>query len=316
MIEAATATFSAETLKDDLVILLYHGVTDSQSHGIENYSAKHLQVDEFARQIEYVSKNCNVLSIDDIVTRTRNNEPFGEYAVAITFDDGFRNNYTTAAPVLEKFGVPAVFYISSGIVNSTIMFWVDILEDCLNLSKKDRITVQLDNSVEFLLREDSEKIQALKAIKSFCKKSNEETKNRILAQVQEQTGVTASVDHASNYEKISWSELRAMNSSDLFTIGGHSMYHDILSALPPEKMASDVELSIRLLEYNLNQQITHYSYPEGQENHYNEMVIDKLKELGIVCSPSAIAGTNRPQTDLFHLKRIMPGFMGAPFPYS
>ena len=83
-----------------------------------------------------------------------------------------------------------------------------------------------------------------------------------------------------------------------------------------KKMFKDIELSIGLLEFNLNEKIVHFSYPEGQENHYNQRVIDKLKASKIVCSPSAIHGINDHENDLFNLYRIMPGFMGIPFPYD
>ena len=107
-----------------------------------------------------------------------------------------------------------------------------------------------------------------------------------------------------------------MGSNSLFTIGGHSLYHDILSLLPFEKMKKNIDLSIQLLEYNLNQPIAHYSYPEGQPNHYNADVIHILKKKKIKCCPSAISGINKISEDLFHMKRIMVGFNGAEFPYN
>ena len=59
--------YSYEDLKSNLTILLYHGVTASTSIGIENYSGKHMNVDEFYRQMSYIKDNCNILSMDEIV---------------------------------------------------------------------------------------------------------------------------------------------------------------------------------------------------------------------------------------------------------
>ena len=65
-----------------------------------------------------------------------------------------------AAPILEEFNVPATFYISSGLMNSTKMFWTDILEDCINRTKKSKIIIRLGK----------EKVKT--KIKYFIRKSN------------------------------------------------------------------------------------------------------------------------------------------------
>ena len=62
--------------------------------------------------------------------------------------------------------------------------------------------------------------------------------------------------------------------------------------------------------------VEHFSYPEGQEHHFNNEVIAALKKENIICSPSAVYGYNDFSEDLFHLKRIMVGFDGAVFPHD
>ena len=53
------------SLKNKLVILLYHGVTEDENTGIINYQGKHINHIEFEKQISFVSKNCSLISIDD-----------------------------------------------------------------------------------------------------------------------------------------------------------------------------------------------------------------------------------------------------------
>ena len=137
-------------------------------------------------------------------------------------------------------------------IETNKMFWVDKIEDCINLSVNKEINIFLEKQTLFSLDTSNNKINAVKRIKEFCKRVDVSTK----------------------------------------------------------------ELSIGLLEFNLNEKISHFSYPEGQEDHYNQRVIDKLKASQIVCSPSAIHGLNNHDNDLFNLYRIMPGFMGIPFPYD
>ncbi|WP_061298768.1 polysaccharide deacetylase family protein [Leptospira borgpetersenii] len=301
----------------ELKILLYHGVTDHESFGIENYSNKHVSSATFWDQMNYISKYCTVLSMDDICELYYSEKDYPSNSVAVTFDDGFRNNYTVAAPILEEFNIPATFYITSGIVNTDIMLWVDQLEDCLNLCNKPSIKVDLDKSTTFSLEGFENKEKTLIEIKKYCKSVSSVRKDEIVKQVIYETEVLPSVSHSKNYEKIDWEQLKDLSKNPLFIIGGHSMYHNILTSFDSEeKLNLDICLSIDLLRYNLGFNLTHYAYPEGQYSHYNENVVRILKEKGIICSPSAVHGTNNKDVDLFSLKRIMVGFNGTPFPFQ
>jgi len=302
-------------INNELTILLYHGVTNIQSRGIENIQGKHIQALDFAMQMEYLRKHCHILSLDGFLEIKKGGDTLPPKSTIVSFDDGFRNNYSIAAPILEEHQIPAVFYISSGVVSTDIMFWVDILEDAINLSAKSTINVKLDKEVEFSIRNNREKLQALARIKGYCKTATAVEKDRIIQETQEAAGVVAKVCHSDNYQKITWKELKEMHENSLFTIGGHALYHNILSSMEASLLKKEIRASLDLLEINLQSPITHYSYPEGQAHHYNQEVINQLKENGIVCSPSAICGMNSITEDPFHLKRIMVGFSGIPFPF-
>lgn len=304
-------------INNSLKILLYHGVSSEKSVGIENSSGKHIGTDIFKKQMAYLSTNCNVISMDEVVFNYRNKLSYPENAVAITFDDGFRNNVTEAMPILEKFNIPATFYVSAGVINTDIMFWVDMIEDCLNNSQRSVITIGLDNEKTFDLKSQSKKINVLQEIKSYCKNAKSIEKDRVIKNLIQETQWTPMVHSSKNYEKMSWEELRFLASKKLFTIGGHSLYHDILSSFDDDKrLESDIKLSIDLLKYNLKMPIVHYAYPEGQANHFNSKIISLLNKYGIVCSPSAINGINDETYDLFNLRRTMVGINGGKFPFK
>jgi hypothetical protein len=113
---------------------------------------------------------------------------------------------------------------------------------------------------------------------------------------------------------MSWKNVRELAANNLFLIGGHTLYHEIMTAQKIETMKLDIKTTISLIDFNLNQNTRHYSYPEGQQKHFNKKVINELKCNGIICSPSAVDGENYHDEDLFNLKRVMPGFMGRKFP--
>lgn len=193
------------------------------------------------------------------------------------------------------------------------MFWVDIIEDCINRTPVKKISLTYFSDI-FYIDTEEDRIKALNKIKDFCKTNTMDIKNEIINDLIEVTGVNPEVGECENYRKIKWSQLRQMSASPLFTIGGHSHTHSILSQITPDKLDFEIKESMNLLEKNLDKKITHYSYPEGMDQHYNEQVIQKLKAKGIECCPTAIPGLNLKNSDPFHLKRIMVGFMNTPFP--
>ncbi|MBF0628503.1 MAG: polysaccharide deacetylase family protein [Magnetococcales bacterium] len=299
-----------------LTILLYHGVTASRPHGIENHSGKHIQVATFHEQMTLVKQHCTPLSMDEAMAINQSGADFPRHAVVISFDDGFRNNYTLAAPILAELGLPAVFYLTSGMIHTDMIFWVDRIEAAINHTRLTHLTIPLGDAHPTLpLATSAEKIQAVTRIKSFCKQAPQAERDQVLATLIAQTQVDPSADLAENYRMLTWPQVKAMDADPLFTIGGHSLYHDVLSSLPHARMLADLDLSIGLLAYGCGHPIHHYSYPEGQANHYNATIVEALQQRGIRYCPSAIHGVNPKGSDPFHLRRIMVGFQEIPFPF-
>lgn len=299
-----------------LTILLYHGVTDKKDNGIINYSNKHMHVSKFEWQMKYIKKNCNILSIDEVVNFNINNKKWPKKSVLVTFDDGFKNNYTTACPVLDNLKIPAIFYICAGMIGSNKMFWVDEIESCINFSKNKSFFLNLEKNLKIILKNKKDKIFYLNKIKQFCKKTTSLKKNLIIKDLIKKTKVNPSNTQSENYKVMNWNEVKKIDKNPLFTIGGHTLFHDIMSSQSLSAVNYDIKETIKILKNKLNHNIEHFSYPEGQKIHFNDKIIKLLKKNKIVCSPSAIHGINSKNANLFKLKRIMPGFMGRHFPIS
>ena len=291
-----------------LCILLYHGVTNLKSKGIENYSGKHIDEKLFYKQMKILKKKYKVISMDELLYYKKNDLKLPKRTVCITFDDGFENNYTIAAPILDDLNLPATFYFSTGLISSKKMFWVDQIEDCINNTKKKNIEFNfVDFRYVFQLISRKNKIEALEKIKKFCKSNNAIFKDKMINHLKKITDIKPSIYNSKNYKKIKWPQVKKLSDNKLFIIGGHSMEHDILSQLSVIKMKKDIKDSIQILSKNLKTKIIHYSYPEGQHEHFNNEIIKNLKKNFIECCPSAIFGQDYLEQDLFRLKRIVVG---------
>ena len=166
-----------------LTILLYHGVTRSQAIGLENISGKHIQAEEYFNQMQWLKNNAYVISMEEVYEIITKKKKFPKKAVAVTFDDGFENNFTEAFPVIADLEIPTTFYISSAMIGTQNMFWVDQLEDCINNSKLDAIEIYLDDKRQFNIKLIEDKVKALSVIKSFCKSSSNLTKENVIKQL-------------------------------------------------------------------------------------------------------------------------------------
>lgn len=95
------------------VILQYHHVSTSTPR------ITSVNIDEFRAHMDYLRDNgFTILPLEDIVAALRNGDPLPDRSAAITFDDGYRNNYDAAFPLLREFGWPFTLFISSGLVGS------------------------------------------------------------------------------------------------------------------------------------------------------------------------------------------------------
>jgi peptidoglycan/xylan/chitin deacetylase (PgdA/CDA1 family) len=303
------------SIKKKLTILLYHGVTEIPNNGIINLQNKHIKSDIFFSQMEFIKKNCSVISIDEWIYLTSKNKPIPDYPTIITFDDGFKNNIKVAAPILDHLNLPSIFYISTGVIDTDSLFWVDKIEQCIQYSKVKNIELCLDKKTIFNITSVEEKSSALIKIKKWCKSSKANIKDRIISELIIQTKVTPNKNLHDNYMTMSWNDLQELNNNKLFTIGGHTVSHNILSSISTFDREFQIKNCIEKLSTKLNTEIKHFSYPEGQSDHFNDDVISTLKENGILCCPTAIHGYNDYKDDLFHLKRVMVGFENIKFPH-
>lgn len=298
--------YSLHLVDNKLTIFLFHGVIpDNARYAVRNYNRKHIH-ESYFRDIMKSLSNCGTaISINDIVSGVYAKEG-AKKPFIVSFDDGFRNNKTLAAPILQELNIPAVFYITTGFVEHNEMSWIDKIEWLFeNIEDEHRIQVS-EKEILLIDKDPASKIFALNSIRKHVKQSRRINTRSYVNDIFQQVGknvISESCDVLD--EKLSWDDVVSLNRNDLFTIGGHTHSHAIMSYISDEELQNEVDTSVSLLEKHIGVAPEHYSYPEGQEEHYNEETIAVLKSRGIKCCPSAIEGVNTYPLDLFNLNRIM-----------
>lgn len=300
-----TAHITDRLGEDTLAIFLFHGVVREHRHAVRNYTRKHISLDCFADILRALKNAGTPLSMDDVVRHVSTGEPFPPRSFSITFDDGFENNYSVAAPALSDLAIPAMFYLTTGLIEHNAMTWIDRIEICFENCASGSISLPWSDIKSEFNRAD-DKIRILNDIRTNAKKTPDLNLDSFVSGIFEQCGmkeVFSSPDPLD--QKMSWSQAAELAGSDLFTVGGHTHSHRVMSFLSPDELEHEISLSLELLKSKASITTRHYSYPEGMAHCYSESVIEALKRHGIICSPTAMDGVNSISGDLFHLKRIM-----------
>lgn len=297
-------SFAAQLSEDKLAIFLFHGVVHENTYTIRNYTNKHIDQQDFAALVQLLGERGMPLSLDEVIAHHRTGTPFPPHAFAITFDDGFENNASVAAPILDDANIPATFYITTDFVASNRMSWIDRIEFAFELVDTVSLTFPWrETKVTAVSSEDMKNL--LDEIRSKVKSEVTIDPDSFATDIQRQCKLPETWSNVDPIDqKMSWDQVRALNDAPLFQVGGHTHTHATMSFLSPDALADEIDTSISLLTANAGVPPAHYSYPEGLAHCYSNTVIDALKARGVVCCPTAENGVNDISTDLFHLRRI------------
>lgn len=295
----------AERLTDGgLAIFLFHGVIEKRRGQVRNYTGKHLLRSRFRQVLDDLMRVGAPMSMDEVVEHWRAGRPLPPRAFAITFDDGFENNVSVAAPILRELRLPATFYVTTSFVEGNRMSWVDRIEHCLEAVPAGSVQLPWHGSPR-PFGDAPGKIALLQDIRTRAKTDPRVDPEALADTVVAQCGGPAAACSDDPLDrKMSWAQVRELAEDPLFSVGGHSHGHRILSFLEPQELHEEIDTSLELLALRAGVRPRHYSYPEGLEWCYSEQVSEALRRRGVVCCPTAEDGVNALGDDLFRLRRI------------
>lgn len=295
---------TARLSDDSLAIFLFHGVVEKSSYPVRNYTRKHLEKDYFYQLIKILKQAGHPLSMNNVIEHHQQGEPFPPRAFAITFDDGFENNYSVAAPILSDLNVPATFYVTTGFIEDNEMSWIDRIEYCLENTPAGELSFPWTEQT-YPFQTVAAKIRLLEYLRGYVKRDASIDLEALVSAIFEQCGLPEIWQSDDPLDlKMSWDQVQELHRSQNFIVGGHTHRHKILAFLSSAELETEVKTSVDLLAQKADIHPRHYSYPEGLAHCYSDEVIKVLMNYGICCCPTAIDGVNHPADNLFHLKRI------------
>ena len=252
------------------LILMYHGVTGGgETRGLANVEGKHVGRDRFAEQLKFLKRHRRIVPLDELVAGVLSGAPMSD-VVAITFDDGYENNVTQAAPVLADLDVPATFFLATGYIGVARWMWVDRLEVALDRSEKPDVTVEGLGRVPL----GDAKPEALRAIKRFAKTQPESAKADLVAAIEAQCGPPIG-EPEGDYRFMTWEQARALKSGG-FDVGAHSVNHPILSRVGTDQAEREMVESRDAIARELGACSNVFCYPNGKSSDYTPAIMSAV----------------------------------------
>ncbi len=236
------------------LVLVYHRITEATRDPFRLC----VSPSRFRAQLEWLGAVGSLVPLTALAER----EPRGgSLQFALTFDDGYVDNATHAAPLLASAGAPATFFLTTATGLEPYRYWWDRL--CLLLSDRGPSLVTLDlpsGRTSFSLETSAEREAAVHRIREAIVALPPEARDAVVnaAVVSAESGALEPATR-----RMSWEESRTLARNPLFEIGGHTSEHLLLPAQPSDVVASELMGSRLALQRELAITITSLAYPFG-----------------------------------------------------
>jgi peptidoglycan/xylan/chitin deacetylase (PgdA/CDA1 family) len=244
-------------------ILMYHRFSKIKC-GHEVTSAT------FEKQLKKIKRNFNPMTLADLSLHIQRTGRAPANAVVITVDDGYRDFYEVAYPLLKQYKVPATFFVTTGFVNGDVWLWPDQVAWLLD-NKITGVKTNLAGSDfnlglpaaelwwpivgHFLNVSDAMRMEAMQNLALAC-------------------DVSLPTIVPEKYAAVNWLQLAEMQDNGI-EIGGHTVNHPSLGLMDEESARQEILQSYADIVQHLGEHPRTFCYPNGQPSDYS-MAIKKM----------------------------------------
>jgi peptidoglycan/xylan/chitin deacetylase (PgdA/CDA1 family) len=280
-------------------ILLYHRVNDEQDPFFPA-----VPIHAFAQQMDYLASQFSACSLADAIAGLRTHD-LPENTVVVTFDDGYRDNYLNAFPILKKFSIPATIFLATEVIDSGKVLWHDRVFAAFRNTRELFLTEYNDQLGTHSLRTVKEKLLAQARVRAFLRSLENDARSLWIARLVERLNVEDQHDADAPALMLTWDEVRIMHRGGI-SFGSHTVSHPILSKVSAVKAREEIYESKRMIEERLGATVEAFAYPNGTREDFTEEIKGIVKEAGYTCAVTTIFGVNEIGHDVFALHRGQP----------
>ena len=281
-----------------LSILIFHRVLPQ----VDPLFPGEVDASRFDTLCAWLRADFNVLPLDEAVRRLDSGS-LPVRAACITFDDGYADNCTHALPILQRHGLPAIFYIATGFLDGGRM-WNDTVIESIRRAPQTSLDLGA-LGIEGLGRIELGSLPARRAaidrILVAIKHKRADERLALTERLATQAGAPLPDDLMMRSDQVR--QLRAGG----MLVGAHTVSHPILATLSDDEARHEIAACREHLQSLLGEPVMHFAYPNGRPGaDYNDESVRIVRELGFDSAVSTAPGAARSPTDRFQLPRFTP----------
>jgi peptidoglycan/xylan/chitin deacetylase (PgdA/CDA1 family) len=282
-----------------LVVLTYHRVLPEKCQDGGTRPLDSLFSWEFEWQMAHIVRHYHVVTGEEVRAFLAGESCLSPYSVLITFDDGFENNYTEAFPILQRYGIPAAFFLTtSQIGQSETALWFDRLDAVL------AATPWADVALWLAPCGAPHDIQDALQLRLWLKRLSQPHRDQIITELERAAGVEGLGAQAEVTSKLmTWDQVRDMAAQGM-TIGSHTASHQILASASPDEVRHELITSRQQIEEETRRPCWCFSYPNGTAADFRLSDKAAVRSAGYACAFTQVSGFVSPDTDRYELPRI------------
>jgi peptidoglycan/xylan/chitin deacetylase (PgdA/CDA1 family) len=286
-----------------VLILSYHRVVGNYPLEAERgLPTLNIARDTFRKHLEVLCQTHDVVRLDDAMEALAGRRAARRDAAVITFDDGYRDVYEHAFPVLREMNLPAVAYVPSSFIGTSKRLAHDRLWAALKTMEKRALgpmSVGVGADYEGLLLHAFEGAPTPNKVLERLIADNPTGVLYGLAEMLEDRLRIDRADGPRGQLPMSWEMLREMGAHGIET-GAHTAEHTVLTNQPLDEARREIAACKSVLEKGTGRPVRHFAYCNGW---YSAGVAQALRAEGFTSAVTTEDMPNMPGVDPYALKR-------------
>lgn len=290
-----------------LLILMYHRILPrDDARSLLEEPGMVVTPETFSKHLGILAEYFEFVSLSHWLERRNHGQTLPPKACAITFDDGWADNYEYAFPILQQHQVPATIFLVADMIGTTRMFWPERLARLANVVSleapghwNDPVLAWLrDAKTDFGFSASAPTTEQITQLIAHAKHLSDAQVHERIDAAQAKLGITLESTQAS---LLNWDEITTMVRSGLVEMGSHTCNHIRLNdETPIELTQREIVESKHIIEQHVSQDIKTFCFPNGD---YSETALRLVNDnyVGAVTTQSS---WNSAQTDSHLLQRI------------
>lgn len=211
--------------------------------------------------------------------------------LAITFDDGYRDNYECAFPILRQRNAPAMFFVATGFVDEPRLPWWDEIAFLVRATERATLDLRPWCAEPVVVDRVDREATIVRILRTYKQVSHDQTA-ALVERLRAEAACPASGDRQIQNLWMTWDMLREMQSAGM-TIGGHTVTHPVLSRMTCDDQRREISGCGATLQAEMGQPMRYFSYPVGGLTAFNDNTRTCLREAGVSYAFSYYGGFRR-----------------------